>query len=526
MKKLVLTLSFVSLVILLMGGSCGLGPQGNIGNISDTSLSLTAQAGATATASFTFENTGTATLNYTASENENFLKITQGATGTVAPGSTATVTLEAACQTVGTFNGTVSISGNGGKAEVKVEVTCTTPTAQLDNLSDTSLPLSARVGSSSQASFTFDNTGRANLTYTASTSANFLEIPEGGSGTVTPKNTATVTVQANCTAEGTFNGTVTIVSNGGNASVAVALTCTAQSPTGYTIDLRFIGTTTTAAQKAAFEQAALRWEAVIQSDLTDEALNTDAITFLRGPNGCDPSVPNIAGETIDDIVIFAKVGPIDGANGILAQAGPNLLHSTQDLPLVGCMVFDSADIDSLVGNGSFTDVVTHEMGHVLGIGTLWEGLGLLDYAPASSQGCSAVATFTKNPGFIGQNARNNALGAVYSDSKFVPVEDEFGKGTKCGHWDEGIFDNELMTGFAEAPGVTMPLSKLTIGSLQDVGYDVDYASFDNYKLPSCLPNCTALKEPGGTDELLLKEKLLYPKFAVDAQGNIKPINDR
>ncbi len=40
-----------------------------------------------------------------------------------------------------------------------------------------------------------------------------------------------------------------------------------------------------------------------------------------------------------------------------------------------------------------------------------------------------------------------------------------------------------MTGFVESPGVSMPLSIVTIGSLQDMGYNVDYGAADPYRLP-------------------------------------------
>jgi hypothetical protein len=59
-------------------------------------------------------------------------------------------------------------------------------------------------------------------------------------------------------------------------------------------------------------------------------------------------------------------------------------------------------------------------------------------------------------------------------------------GTRDAHWREKIscrsntpvFGAELMTGFIEAPGVPMPLSKMTIAAMQDPGYQVDYSQAD------------------------------------------------
>ena len=45
-----------------------------------------------------------------------------------------------------------------------------------------------------------------------------------------------------------------------------------------------------------------------------------------------------------------------------------------------------------------------------------------------------------------------------------------------------------MTGWAEAPGVKMPLSRVTVGQYQDLGYTVDYAAADALSAPGHLPH--------------------------------------
>jgi hypothetical protein len=47
-----------------------------------------------------------------------------------------------------------------------------------------------------------------------------------------------------------------------------------------------------------------------------------------------------------------------------------------------------------------------------------------------------------------------------------------------------VFGNELMTGFIS--GLPDPLSTVTIGSLQDMGYTVNYSMADSYTLPGHL----------------------------------------
>ena len=49
-----------------------------------------------------------------------------------------------------------------------------------------------------------------------------------------------------------------------------------------------------------------------------------------------------------------------------------------------------------------------------------------------------------------------------------------------------MFDTELMTGYAERRGVAMPISRMTVGALEDLGYSVNYAAADPYTIPAGL----------------------------------------
>ena len=109
------------------------------------------------------------------------------------------------------------------------------------------------------------------------------------------------------------------------------------------------------AYQSYFTQAAQRWQQVITTDLSD------VVSSLYG--------------SIDDLLIHASVVSIDGVNGILGQAGPDLFRSS-GLPYHGIMRLDSADLAAMASNGTLLDVITHEMGHVLGLGTLWSSFGL------------------------------------------------------------------------------------------------------------------------------------------------------
>ncbi len=229
----------------------------------------------------------------------------------------------------------------------------------------------------------------------------------------------------------------------------------------YKIEVRFLGGLT-ARQKTAFKDAADRWSKVIVGDV--------------------PSVL-VSGEVIDDLVIEAQGADIDGPGGVLGQAGPTNLRpaaagANAFLPAKGIMSFDTADLAQMDSDGTLLDVITHEMGHVIGIGTIWGHKKLLTGAG------------TVDPRFTGAEAQK-AFGELKERGPTpVPVENTGGAGTRDGHWREAVFGNELMSGFIAAPN--NPLSEVTVASLKDVGYVVDMAAAEPYQLPNLL----ALAEAG------------------------------
>ena len=131
-------------------------------------------------------------------------------------------------------------------------------------------------------------------------------------------------------------------------------------------------------------------------------------------------------------------------------------------PFSAFMTFDSADLATMAANGTLFSVVLHEMGHALGLGQgIWKYDGL-----------------TNGISFTGAHA---ALAyQLLGGSGNVPLELGGGAGTAGSHWSEGVFGNELMTGYIA--GVPDPLSTVTVGALQDMGYTVDYSAADPYFL--------------------------------------------
>lgn len=190
------------------------------------------------------------------------------------------------------------------------------------------------------------------------------------------------------------------------------------------------------AYQAAFTNAAARWTAILTEDI--------------------PNVPaGPWGGSVDDVRITASAGSIDGSGGVLGSAEYQYRRTTgARLPITGIMQFDTADLS----NSTIVDVITHEMGHVLGIGSMWSGAALVnDYGGSDPQfiGPAALAEYramTANP----------LLNSI-------PVENTGPLGTRDVHWRESVFGRELMTGYYQS-GQVNPLSRMSAASLIDLGY--------------------------------------------------------
>ncbi|WP_332771406.1 leishmanolysin-related zinc metalloendopeptidase [Phenylobacterium sp.] len=168
---------------------------------------------------------------------------------------------------------------------------------------------------------------------------------------------------------------------------------------------------------------------------------------------------------VDDILITAELKNIDGAGGILGQAGPTSVRTGSYLPATASMQFDIADAANFFAQGLFDEIVGHEMIHSVGFGTIWSYLGLV--SGTNFIGAKATAEY------------NALLGD--GSAAGVPLETGGGSGTAGSHWSEAIFAHELMTGYIDA--APDPLSRMTVASLQDLGYQVSYSGpIDGYAL--------------------------------------------
>lgn len=211
-------------------------------------------------------------------------------------------------------------------------------------------------------------------------------------------------------------------------------------PSGeFDIEVRFTDNSLSVAAQEVFLAAAARWEEIIIGDIPD--VNTDI-------------------GLVDDVVIDAIARSIDGAGSVLAFAGPTQTRSGSLLASRGRMTFDTADVPRQLANGSLINTIIHEMGHVLGIGTIWDDLGL-----------------TQGNTFIGSAAQAEYGVLLGQGPTPVPIQTNGG-----GHWRENVFDTELMTPFLDSG--PNPISRVTVAALADLGYQVNLNAADSFVLRS------------------------------------------
>lgn len=177
------------------------------------------------------------------------------------------------------------------------------------------------------------------------------------------------------------------------------------------------------------------------------------------------------------MVITVNVISIDKEYGVLAYAGPTSCQpnacytGSKDLPAEGEMVFDLDDLEPLAAANELQSTVLHEMLHAFGLGTLWESRGLI------------TGSGTKNPVYIGKNALREYQQLKGDETlTSVPLDNSGQEGTSESHWRQDAFGSEVFIG--QITGKYQPLSRVTIGALEDLGYVVDYTQAKAFSLPS------------------------------------------
>ena len=224
-----------------------------------------------------------------------------------------------------------------------------------------------------------------------------------------------------------------------------------QDQIGFQITLTYGTPNLTASQKNVFERAMTRLQQVVVGDL--------------------PSVVATDGTFIDDIRITAYVDSMDpGLNGYAMATAWR--PGAAGLPYMGEIHLNASRID----NPGIYYTAIHEMLHALGF-----------YSNFFTATGTVTGLGTTTPLFTGANAVREYNGYFgLASSAGVPLYGVIGAAGSYGsHWDTATIGTEIMSvGWDTTSTSVRPFSRMTIGALDDIGYDVNYAAADVYTRPA------------------------------------------
>ena len=177
-----------------------------------------------------------------------------------------------------------------------------------------------------------------------------------------------------------------------------------------------------------------------------------------------------------------------------SQSFGNTLPYTASITLNDSYVISMKSDVRDTGKTEYYYVLLHEVGHVLGIGTFW---GQNDAPIVSYQEDGLTKYFYTGQHAVREYKRH--LSPIANDIVGIPIEDNGSAGTINVHPEEGneghvskdkryingVFhpglDTELMTGWMEGTPQSTPLSRITLGFLEDIGFNVNYNLADYYR---------------------------------------------
>jgi len=167
---------------------------------------------------FTISNTGEGALEWSVSENSDWISVNPTSGNTTDNQSSVTVSVSRTGLDPGDFSETVTITSNGGSATIQINLTVEGPVLVLSNNS-------LNFGTvTDNLTFTVTNGGIGTVTYNAVYTAAWLTVnPTSGSAT-TETDVINVSVDRSGLAYGNYFETVTITSNANSATVDVMMT--------------------------------------------------------------------------------------------------------------------------------------------------------------------------------------------------------------------------------------------------------------------------------------------------------------
>ena len=177
---------------------------------------------------------------------------------------------------------------------------------------------------------------------------------------------------------------------------------------------------------------------------------------------------------VDDIYIAVIIGEIDGVGKRYAEASQSRISASGGI-IAAKITVDTIDVSTALEQEIFEDLMAHEIGHALGVGTLW-------------------GDNTEGGRYVGTNALQ-AWRDIGCEGD-LPLQ----SATDTAHWSESCLGDEIMTPLLRFRQAN-PLSNITMGALEDLGYTVDRSLAEPFGL-SDLGNCGSFCPAAGRRILL------------------------
>ncbi len=176
-------------------------------------------------------------------------------------------------------------------------------------------------------------------------------------------------------------------------------------------------------------------------------------------------------------------------NVTLAYSGPTATTNGQTLLISGASATINRRRINTIGFDAQKDLFIHEFTHALGFGTFWEPLNFRN----ADGSIRPISVNLDASSLIDRNANryraNSYAGWAYGEllrdagrtttvaQTAIPIEPGI-----FAHWDESVFQAESLTPVSN--GGQQPISQLTIASLRDLGWKVNYGAAMAYQLPT------------------------------------------
>ena len=189
--------------------------------------------------------------------------------------------------------------------------------------------------------------------------------------------------------------------------------------------------------------AAQRWEQVIVGDVADVPLR-DLAGFAPDVPGCQ--YPTDTG-FVDDLYVCVYYQQLD--SGVIGQGG-YIYTRDNGMPISGFIRVDPDEVEPARLGGYFNGLLLHELGHALGIGTTAA-------CPSDSMSTNANLEYQR----------------ISQCSTIIPMDQP-----GCAHYSEECLASELMSPVADFGD--NPLSRITVGWANDIGYEVNYDAADPF----------------------------------------------